>query len=65
MEAEFENGFARVEGGEWLYGMNQPAAVLGTLAAKRLPCGEGAWWRRLFHPDRRRLQCAALAGRMW
>ena len=65
MEAEFENGFARVEGGGWLYGMNQPAAVAGTLVTKRLPRAEGAWWRRLFHPDRRRLQCASLAGRMW
>ena len=65
MEAEFENGFARVEGGEWLYGMNQPAAIVGTLTAKRLPRAEGSWWRRLFHPDRRRLQCATLAGRMW
>ena len=65
MEALFENGFACVDGGEWLYGMSQPAAVAGTLVAKRLPRAEGAWWRRLFHPDRRRLQCAALAGRMW
>ena len=65
MEAQFENGFARVDGGEWLYGMSQPAAVAGTLVAKRLPRAEGSWWRRLFHPDRRRLQCATLAGRMW
>ena len=65
MEAEFENGFARVEGGEWLYGVRRPAAVLGTLSAKRLPRAEGSWWRRLFRPDRRRLQCATLAGRMW
>ena len=65
MEAEFENGFARVEGGEGLFNMRQPAAVSGTLAPKRLPRGEGSWWRRLFHPDRRRLQCATLAGRMW
>ena len=65
MEAQIENGFARVEGGEWLFGIRQPAAVAGTLAAKRLPRAEGSWWRRLFHPDRRRLQCAALSGPMW
>ena len=65
MEAEFENGFARVEGGEWLYGVRRPVAVLGTLSAKHLPRAEGSWWRRMFHPDRRRLQCATLAGRMW
>lgn len=65
MEAQIENGFACVEGGEWLFGARQPAAVAGTLAPKRLPRGEGSWWRRLFHPDRRRLQCADLDGRMW
>lgn len=65
MEAQFENGFACVEGGEWLFGRSQPSAVVGTLAPKRLPREETSWWRRLFQPDRRRLQCAALAGRMW
>ena len=65
MEAEFENGFARVEGGEWLFGMRQPVAVCGSLAPKRMPRGECGWWRRLFQPDRRRLQCADLDGRMW
>lgn len=65
MEAQFENGFACVEGGNWLFGPHQPAAVLGALAPKRLPREEMSWWRRLFQPDRRRLQCGTLDGKMW
>ncbi len=65
MEAEFENGFARVEGGDWMFGELQPSAVSGTLTPKRLPREDVSWWRRLFQPDRRRLRCASLSGRMW
>ena len=65
MEAQFENGFAGVGGGDWLFALRQPAAVNGTLAPKRLPREELSWWRRLLQPDRRRLQCAALEGKMW
>ncbi len=65
MEAQFENGFACVEGGDWLFALRQPVAINGTLVSKRLPREEVSWWRRLFQPDRRRLRCAALAGRMW
>ncbi len=65
MEAQIENGFASVENGEWLFASKQPSAVAGTLVPKCPPRTEGSWWRRLFQPDRRRLQFAELAGRMW
>lgn len=65
MEARIENGFALVESGEWMFAMRQPAAVKGTLLPRRPPRAEGPWWRRLFHPDRRRFQFAELSGQMW
>ena len=66
MEAEFENGFAVVGDGEWLVGAGQPAAILGRLTARPAPKVEGVpWWRRLFAPDRFRLSCQRLEGRMW
>ena len=54
-----------MEGGDWMFGELQPSAVSGTLTPKRLPREDVSWWRRLFQPDRRRLRCASLSGRMW
>lgn len=66
MEAELENGFAMVGDGGWFVAADQPAAILGTLVARRVPKVEGvSWWRRLFAPDARRMRCLELTGRMW
>ena len=66
MEANIENGFASVGGGEWLVGRGQPAAVRGGFKAIPAPKVEGrGFWRRLFEPDRRRVDFLRLDGEMW
>lgn len=66
MEAKIENGFAAVESGEWIVARGQPAGVRGSFAAVSAPKVEGrGFWKRLFEPDRRRLEFLRLEGEMW
>ncbi len=56
MEAVIENGFARVESGEWLASPSQPVAYSGTVQAKGL--------RGFIVPDRAALRFVASSGGM-
>lgn len=66
MEAEIENGFAKVGDGEWIAAAGAPAAFKGELSAlpPRRPGGV-SFWRGILHPDKRRLAFLSLRGTMW
>ena len=66
-EMTIENGFVRVEDGEWLVSLGMPTAVQGeTRASTMPPPQEGlSFWKRFFAPDRHRLSFVTLKGKMW
>lgn len=56
-EPLIENGFAKVGGGTWLVGANQPAAALGTFTPKN--------FRGWLVPDRSRVHLVENSGTLW
>ena len=66
MEAEIENGFAKVGDGEWIAAAGMPAAFKGTVSPlrPRRPGGV-SFWRGVLHPDKSRLAFLSLQGTMW
>ena len=57
METVFESGFARVEAGDWLMGLSQPAATLGAVRARGL--------KGFLVPDRACVRAVACSGASW